>query len=89
MVSQCTIYGEETAQEVWRVWAQADSGPARDSVPKVFHFSREGIVGLLENVPERNVGEINSHDGIGVTARELFCDGAAPVSAMRPKSPVA
>jgi hypothetical protein len=40
-------------------------------------------------VPERNVGEMNGHDGIGVTARELFYNGTAPVSPVRTKSLIA
>ena len=48
-------------------------------------FCQGGVVGFLENVPERDVGEMNGHDAIGVTARKLFCDGAVPVSRRAPQ----
>ena len=49
---------------------------------KNFCSDGDGSSGFLENMPERNIRQMNRHDRIGVIACELFGDGATPVAAM-------
>jgi hypothetical protein len=52
---------------------------------KEFRFCRRGVRGFLENMPERNVCQVNGHHGIRVAARQLFRDCAAPISTVGSK----
>jgi len=48
-------------------------------------FSRRRVVWLLQDMPERNIREVNGDNRIRVAASKLFRDRAAPVPAMRPE----
>src|SRR6185312_5670844 len=52
-------------------------------------LSGRWIVRLLKDVSERNIGEMNCGNDIGVVTRELLGHRAAPISSMRSEPPVA
>jgi hypothetical protein len=58
------------------------------SLKNVFS-AREGFVRPLKEMPERDICDVDSNSGIGMTACELFRNGGSPVTAVRPERFVA
>src|SRR5262249_34247200 len=46
------------------------------------------VPGLLEQVPEGNIGQVNAYERVGVTPSQLFGDRAAPIATVRRESSV-
>ena len=55
----------------------------------VFAFDGLQIVGRLERMPERHIGQMDADHGIGMAACDVFGDRAAPVAAVRAEALVA